>query len=63
VAVPITHTAAVRTPAMIMGAASGSSTRQRRCRRVIPTPRAASRIAGSSPTMAVTPLRRMGSIE
>ena len=57
------QTAAVRTPAMITGAASGSSTWNRRWRSVMPMPRAASTIAGSTPVMPATPFRRIGSIE
>jgi hypothetical protein len=57
------HTAAVRTPAMITGAARGSSTRHSRWRSVMPTPRAASITAGSTPVRPATVLRRIGSIE
>ena len=49
VAVPTTHTAAVRRPATITGSASGSSTRYSRWRLVIPIARAASRSAVSNP--------------
>ena len=63
VAAPIVQTAAVRTPAMITGAASGSSTCKSRWRSVMPTPRAASTMAGSTPMMPATPFRRIGSIE
>ncbi len=63
VAVPITHTAAVRMPAMMMGSASGSSTMNSVWRGVMPTPSAASLIAGSRPTMPVTVLRSTGSME
>src|SRR5207247_1548631 len=41
-------------------AASGSSTRTRSWRSVIPIPRPASRIAGSTPSMPVTVLRSTG---
>jgi len=61
VAVPTTHTAAVRSPATITGSASGSSTRQSCWRGVMPTPSAASRTAGSTPASPVTVLRRIGS--
>ena len=59
----MTQTAAVRTPAMSSGVASGSSTRQSRCQSVMPTPRAASTIAGSMLRIPATPLRITGSIE
>ncbi len=49
VAVPITHTAAVRMPAMITGSASGSSTMRSDCRDVMPTASVASMMAGSIP--------------
>ena len=57
------QTAAVRTPAMITGAASGSSTRQSFCAEVMPTPSAASRMAGSTPRIPAAPFLRIGSIE
>jgi hypothetical protein len=63
VAAPITHTAAVRIPAISNGVASGSSTRHSRCQSVMPTPRAASIRAESMLTMPATPLRMTGSIE
>ena len=63
VAAPITQTAAVRTPAISSGMASGNSTRQSRCQSVMPTPRAASTSAGSMLRMPATPLRIIGSIE
>ena len=63
VAAPMTQTAAVRTPAMMSGVASGSSTRQSRCHSVMPTPRAASTSAGSMLRIPDTPLRTIGSIE
>jgi len=63
VAAPITHTAAVRMPAMITGAASGSSTSHSDWRCVMPTPLAAMRMAGSMPIRAVMVLRSTGSIE
>jgi hypothetical protein len=62
VAVPTTHTAAVRMPATITGSARGSSTRASCCRSVIPTPRAASITAGSTPSIPATVLRRIGSV-
>ena len=49
VAMPTTHTVAVRNPAMMTGSARGSSTRQSCCRSVIPTARAASMTEGSIP--------------
>ena len=61
VAVPTIQTAAVRMPATITGIASGSSTRARRWRSVMPTPAAASRSAGSTPAIPATVLRRIGS--
>ncbi len=60
---PITHTAAVRMPAMITGSASGNSTMMRDCRAVMPTPCAASVNAGSMPCRPVMVLRSTGSIE
>ena len=63
VAVPITQTAAVRTPAIRLGSASGASTRNRRWRCVMPTPRAASITSGSTPKRPVTAPRRIGSTE
>ena len=61
VAAPIVHTAAVRMPARMIGAPSGSSTIVSRWRRVMPTPSAASSTSGSTPWSAATPLRRIGS--
>ena len=46
VASAIVETVAMRIPAMIAGRASGSSTRQRICRPLIPIPRAASSTSG-----------------
>ena len=63
VAAPMVHTAAVRTPAITIGAASGASTRNSRWRGVMPTPSAASRMAGGNPVRPATPLRRIGSME
>jgi hypothetical protein len=57
------QTAAVRTPAMITGAASGSSTWNSFWREVMPTPSAASRMAASTPRMAAAAFLRIGSIE
>jgi hypothetical protein len=57
------QTAAVRTPAMITGAASGSSTCHRRWAGVMPTPSAASMTARSTPRMPVAAFRSMGSME
>ena len=61
VAAPIVQTAAVRMPARITGAPSGSSTIIRRWRRVMPIPSAASSTAGSIPCKAAMPFRRIGS--
>jgi len=63
VAAPMVQTAAVRTPAMITGAASGSSTWNRRWAEVMPMPSAASITAGSTPVMPATPFLKIGSIE
>src|SRR5579863_10099647 len=60
VAVPTVVTAAMRRPAMMVGAASGSSTMRRICPRVIPMASAESRTIGSTPRMPVTVLRRIG---
>ncbi|MEJ0042583.1 MAG: hypothetical protein WDM81_10365 [Rhizomicrobium sp.] len=60
---PITHTAAVRMPAMMTGAASGSSTWNSDWLGVMPTPRAAIFTAGSMPASPVIVLRNTGSIE
>ena len=56
---PTTHTVAVRTPPDT-GIASGSSTIRSCCRGVMPTPRAASVRAGSTPRMPITVLRSTG---
>ena len=61
VAMPTTQTVEVRRPATMTGMASGSSTRQSCCHSVMPTPRAASVSAGSTPAMPVTVLRSTGS--
>ncbi len=53
VAPATTCTAAVRMPAKITGIASGISTRQMICRRVMPMPVAASMMSGSSWRMPV----------
>jgi hypothetical protein len=58
---PTVHAAEVRSPATIVGKASGNSTRRNRWARVIPTPRAASITAGSMPDSTVTVLRSIGS--
>jgi len=63
VAAPITQIAAVRMPAMITGSASGNSTMMSDCRRVMPTPSAASLIAGSTPCNPVMVFRSTGSME
>ncbi len=57
------QTAAVRTPAMITGAARGSSTWNKRWRSVMPTPLAASTIAASTPVKPATVFLRIGSME
>ena len=57
------QTAAVRTPAMITGAASGSSTWNRRGEGVMPTPSAASVTARSTPRIPAAPFLRIGSME
>ena len=61
-AVPITQTAAVRTPAMMTGSASGSSTIASDWRSVMPTPAAACLRAGSTAMMPVMVLRTTGSM-
>ena len=61
-AVPITQTAAVRTPAMMTGSASGSSTITSDWRSVMPTPAAACLSAGSTAMMPVMVLRTTGSM-
>ncbi len=50
-------------PAIITGSASGNSTMNSDCRDVMPTPCAASRIAGSTPCRPVMVLRNTGSME
>ena len=50
-------------PILRTGAASGTSMRQRRWRAVMPTPSAASSMAGSMPFSPATPVRRIGSME
>ena len=60
VAVPIVVTAAMRTPAKMVGAARGSSTWKSLCRSVIPIATADSTTAGSTPRMPVSVLRRIG---
>ncbi|MGY3443198.1 hypothetical protein ACVW17_003199 [Bradyrhizobium sp. USDA 4473] len=50
-------------PAMITGSANGSSTVNSDCRGVMPTPRAASSNAGSTPFSPVMVLRSTGSME
>ena len=53
VIVPTEATAAMRIPAMMKGAAMGSSTRNRQRVRVKPMPRATSRFLGSTLMMPV----------
>ncbi len=48
VAIEIVETTAIRSPPMIAGTASGSSTRQRTWRGVSPMPRAASSTSGEA---------------
>jgi len=60
VAIPTNHTALVRTPATMIGSASGSSTLPNTCRGVMPSPRAASTSSGWTLTMPVTVLRAIG---
>lgn len=51
VAVATSWVAAIRTPVMIMGRASGSSTPVSTCRPVIPMPVAARTVSRSTPRM------------
>ena len=60
VAVPTSITAAVRTPAMMTGVASGSRTSRRICPSVIPSACAADTAAGSASRTPVYVLRTMG---
>ena len=60
---PMVVTVAMRTPAMITGIASGTSTRHRSCRRVYPIPRAASFASSGTPSRPATVLRmKMSSV-
>jgi hypothetical protein len=61
VAVPTLTTAAVFTPAMITGAASGRSMAVRRWRGVRPMARAAPRSPGATPANPTQVLRTIGS--
>ena len=61
VAVPTLITAAVFTPARIVGSASGSSTSRRAAQGRRPSARAASRSPGDTPVMPACVLRTMGS--
>src|SRR5262245_14735750 len=61
VAVPTQITVATRTPARITPRARGNSTWKSSWRSVIPMPRPASRIAGSTPLIPVKVLRMIGS--
>ena len=61
VADPTPTTAATRTPAMIDGSASGSSTCRSNWRAVIPIATPASRTDGSTPAMPTIVERTMGS--
>ena len=58
---PTIQTVAVRRPATMIGMASGSSTLRSCCIGVMPTARAASLSAGSTPAIPVTVFRRIGS--
>jgi hypothetical protein len=60
VAVPIVVTSAMRTPARIVRAASGSSTRTSRCLEVIPIATADSITAASMPRTPATVFRTIG---
>jgi len=60
VAVPIVVTAAMRMPARIVRAASGSSTITSRCRSVMPIATADSSTAASTPKTPATVLRTIG---
>src|SRR5579875_2643478 len=60
VAVAITKTAAIRSPARTRGSPSGSSTRARICRSLIPIPRAASTACRSTPATAKYAFVRSG---
>ena len=57
VAIEIVDTVASRRPARIAGAASGSSTRRKVCRRVSPIPRADSSTSEGTPRNPATMLR------
>src|SRR3984885_2968808 len=57
----IALTETMRTPAMMVGAASGSCTSHSRCSRVIPIAIADSRTAASTPKIPASVLRRIGS--
>jgi hypothetical protein len=61
VAVPTPMTAAIRTPEMMAGSASGSSTRYSSCRDVMPTATPASTTAASTCCNPVAVLRTIGS--
>jgi hypothetical protein len=54
------HTAAVRTPAVTVGKASGASTSQSFCHEVMPIPSAASSMSGSRLRSATTVFRKTG---
>src|SRR5450432_1479307 len=60
VATPIAITVAMRSPPMIDGNASGSSTSKSRWRSVMPRTVAASRTSGSTPVIPVTVFRTIG---
>ena len=63
VATPTPITVATRTPAKITPIASGISTFHNNCPPVIPIPRPASRMAGSTPEIPMNVFRIMGSRE
>jgi hypothetical protein len=57
VAMPITVTVAILTPAIMTGSANGSSTLKRICREVRPMPRAASLVSSGTESIPATTLR------
>ena len=63
VAIPTQRTVATRSPAKMTLRARGISTVHNNCRSVIPIPRPASRMAGSTPEIPVNVFRMIGSNE
>ena len=63
VATPTQSTVATRSPAKMTLRAKGISTLHNNCRSVIPIPRPASRMAGSTPEIPVNVLRMIGNSE